>query len=168
MVFAVLLRGLRKKARGREVSMKSLFLIGGAVIIAGLLAGCGHNAIQYGDGIGFDAGINPENWTASFTLRYGKILSAVTRDNVEIEVSGKADANGSTGTEKSGLSSIVTDGTLRVRIGRQINGAAVDAIKAGANADRVIAALAEDRGSQFPEAVVPSSKSDEENPAKQP
>lgn len=121
--------------------MKKLFLIGAAVIAAGLLAGCGHNAIQYGDGIGFDAGINPENWTASFTLRYGKILSAVTRDNVEIEVSGKADANGSTGTEKSGLSSVVTDGTLKVKIGRQINGAAVDLVKAGANADKVVEAL---------------------------
>ena len=121
--------------------MRRLFLIGAAVIAAGLLAGCGHNAIQYGDGIGFDAGINPENWTASFTLRYGKILSAVTRDNVEIEVSGKADANGSTGTEKSGLSSVVTDGTLKVKIGRQINGAAVDLVKAGANADKVVEAL---------------------------
>lgn len=121
--------------------MKNLFLIVAAVIAAGLLAGCGHNAIQYGDGIGFDAGINPENWTASFTLRYGKILSAVTRDNVEIEVSGKADANGSTGTEKSGLSSVVTDGTLKVKIGRQINGAAVDLVKAGANADKVVEAL---------------------------
>jgi len=121
--------------------MKNLFLIGAAVIAACLLAGCGHNAIQYGDGIGFDAGINPENWTASFTLRYGKILSAVTRDNVEIEVSGKADANGSTGTEKSGLSSVVTDGTLKVKIGRQINGAAVDLVKAGANADKVVESL---------------------------
>ena len=121
--------------------MKNLFLIGAGVIAAGLLVGCGHNAINYGDGIGFDAGINPENWTASFTLRYGKILSAVTRDNVEIEVSGKADANGSTGTEKSGLSSVVTDGTLKVKIGRQINGAAVDLVKVGANADKVVEAL---------------------------
>ena len=121
--------------------MKNLFLIVAAVIAAGLLAGCGHNALQYGDGIGFDAGINPENWTASFTLRYGKILSAVTRDNVEIEVSGKADANGATGVEKSGLSSVVTDGNLKVRIGRQINGAAVDLVKAGANADKVVEAL---------------------------
>ena len=125
--------------------MKKLFLIGAAVIAAGLLAGCGHNAIQYGDGIGFDAGVNPENWTASFTLRYGKILSAVTRDNVEIEVSGKADANGSTGTEKSGLSSVVTDGTLKVKIGRQINGAAVDLVKAGANADKVVESLTESK-----------------------
>ena len=62
-----------------------------------LLTGCGHNAIQYGDGIGFDVGINPNNYMLSLNLRYGKILSAVVRDNVKLELSGKADANGMTG-----------------------------------------------------------------------
>jgi hypothetical protein len=36
-----------------------------------LLAGCGHNAITYGDGVGFDFGVNPENFTMSMNLRYG-------------------------------------------------------------------------------------------------
>ena len=121
--------------------MKNLFLVVAAVFAAVILAGCGHNAIQYGDGIGFDAGINPENFTASFNLRYGKILSAVTRDNVEIEVTGKTDANGASGTEKSGNAAVSTDGTLKIKIGRQINGAAVDLVKAGADADKVIDAL---------------------------
>ena len=121
--------------------MRNLFLVGATVLAAGLLAGCGHNAIQYGDGVGFDAGVNPENYTASFNLRYGKILSAVTRDNVEIEVSGKTDANGATGTEKSGSAAVTTDGTLKVKIGRQINGAAVDLVKAGAAPDKVLEAL---------------------------
>ena len=121
--------------------MKNLFLVGVAVFAAVILAGCGHNAIQYGDGIGFDAGVNPENYTASFNLRYGKILSAVTRDNVEIEVTGKTDANGASGTEKSGNAAVSTDGTLKIKIGRQINGAAVDLVKAGADADKVVDAL---------------------------
>lgn len=121
--------------------MKNLFLVGVAVCAAVILAGCGHNAIQYGDGIGFDAGVNPENYTASFNLRYGKILSAVTRDNVEIEVTGKTDANGASGTEKSGNAAVSTDGTLKIKIGRQINGAAVDLVKAGADADKVVDAL---------------------------
>ena len=103
--------------------------------ISVVLAGCGHNAVTYGDGIGFDAGINPENCTASFNLRYGKILSAVTRDNVEIELSGNSSGTG----EKSG--GVKTDGNLKIRIGRQINGAAVDAIKAGADPEKVIKAL---------------------------
>ena len=64
-----------------------------AVIATMSLAGCGHNAITYGDGVGFDFGVNPENFTMSMNLRYGKILSAVVRDNAEIELTGKADAD---------------------------------------------------------------------------
>lgn len=105
------------------------------------LCSCSHNVIQYGDGLGFDCGINPENYTASFNLRYGKILSAVIRDNVEIEVSGKTDANGATGAEKSGSAAVATDGSLKVKIGRQINGAATDLVKAGADPNKVLEAL---------------------------
>lgn len=121
--------------------MRNFLVIGAAALAAGLLAGCGHNAIQYGDGVGFDAGINPENCTLSLNLRYGKIFSAVTRDNVEIELTGKANADGSAGLEKTAQSSVGTDGNLKVKIGRQINGAAVDLVKAGANADKVLQTL---------------------------
>lgn len=120
---------------------KKLFIVGAAIVAAGLLAGCGHNAINYGDGVGFDAGINPENYTLSFNLRYGKILSAVTRDNVEIEMNGSANADGSSGTEKTAASKVATDGSLKVKIGRQLNGAAVDMVKAGANAEKVLESL---------------------------
>lgn len=119
-----------------------LFSVG--VILCLGMCSCGHNCIEYGDGIGFDAGINPENYTASFNLRYGKILSAVTRDNVEIEMTGKADADGAAGTEKSGSTAVTTDGTLKVKIGRQINGAAADLVKAGADPDKVVEALTKD------------------------
>ena len=116
-----------------------------AVCIAMLLTSCGHNSFQYGDGVGFDFGVNPENWTASLTLRYGKILTAVTRDNVEIELSGNANADGSAGMETTARTKIGTDGNLKVRIGRQINGAAVDLVKAGASADKVIESLTENK-----------------------
>ena len=124
--------------------MRNLFLAGAAVFATVFLCSCGHNAIQYGDGLGFDCGINPENYTASFNLRYGKILSAVTRDNVEIEVTGKTDANGTGGVEKSGSAAVATDGSLKVKIGRQINGAAVDLVKAGADPEKVLEALTKD------------------------
>ena len=114
-----------------------------AAMCAALLTGCGHNSIQYGDGVGFDFGINPENWTASLNLRYGKILTAVTRDNVEIELSGNANADSTTGIEKIAATKVGTDGNLKIKIGRQINGAAVDLVKAGANADKVVSALSE-------------------------
>ena len=123
--------------------MRNVLLILAAVCISAMIAGCGHNAVHYGDGIGFDAGINPENWTASFTLRYGKILSTVTRDNVEIELTGNANANTQNGGEKTALTKVGTDGNLKIKIGRQINGAAVDLVKAGADADKVVNALSE-------------------------
>lgn len=69
------------------------------------------------------------------------IITIISRDNVEIEVTGKTDANGASGTEKSGNAAVSTDGTLKIKIGRQINGAAVDLVKAGADADKVIDAL---------------------------
>ena len=116
-----------------------------AAMCAALLTGCGHNSIQYGDGVGFDFGINPENWTASMNLRYGKILTAVTRDNVEIELSGNANADGSAGMETTAKTKIGTDGNLKIRVGRQINGAAVDLVKAGASADKVIESLTENK-----------------------
>ena len=121
--------------------MKNLLVVVAAVFTTVFLCSCGHNAIQYGDGLGFDCGINPENYTTSFNLRYGKILSAVTRDNVEIEVTGKADADGTGGAEKSGSAAVATDGSLKVKIGRQLNGAAADLVKAGADPDKVLEAL---------------------------
>ena len=60
--------------------MRNLTLIVAALAVVVILTGCGHNAIQYGDGVGFDVGINPENCMLSMNLRYGKILSAVTRN----------------------------------------------------------------------------------------
>ena len=123
--------------------MRKIMLGLAAVCIAMLLTSCGHNSFQYGDGVGFDFGVNPENWTASLTLRYGKILTAVTRDNVEIELSGNASADTQTGAEKTALTKVGTDGNLKIRIGRQINGAAVDLVKAGANADKVVETLAD-------------------------
>ena len=123
--------------------MRKLMLAFAAVCLAAMLTGCGHNSIQYGDGVGFDFGINPENWTASMNLRYGKILTAVTRDNVEIELSGNASADTQTGAEKTALSKVGTDGNLKIKIGRQINGAAVDLVKAGASADKVVETLAD-------------------------
>ena len=117
-----------------------------AVIATMLLSGCGHNAITYGDGVGFDAGINPENFTMSFNLRYGKILSAVVRDNAEIELTGKADANGEGGT--TGKAGVATDGNLKIKIGRQINGAAVDLVEAGADVDKVLESLSDPKNTK--------------------
>ena len=132
-----------QKGKGEVSIVRKIYIFIAAVVATAMLTGCGHNAITYGDGIGFDFGVNPENWTASATLRYGKILSAVTRDNVVIELSGNVNADNSTGAEKTASAKVGTDGKLKVKIGRQINGAAVDLVKAGASAEKVVEALTE-------------------------
>ena len=121
--------------------MRNVIVVMAALTVIVILSGCGHNAIQYGDGVGFDMGINPENCMLSMNLRYGKYLSAVTRENVELELTGKAAADGTAGTDKQ--TGVNTDGTLKVKIGRQINGAAVDLVEAGADPNKVIEALKE-------------------------
>ena len=119
--------------------MRKIPVVVVAVIATILLAGCGHNAITYGDCIVFDFGVNPENFTMCMNLRYGKILSAVVRDNTELELTGKADANGEGGS--AGKAGVATDGNLKIKIGRQINGAAVDLVEAGADVDKVLESL---------------------------
>ena len=120
----------------KKFPVRNVLLATVAVGLTMLLCSCGHNAITYGDGVGFDFGVNPENFTMSMNLRYGKILSAVVRDNTEIELTGKADANGEGGT--AGKAGVATDGNLKIKIGRQINGAAVELVEAGADADKVL------------------------------
>lgn len=126
--------------------MRKIYLMMAALAATVILSGCGHNAIQYGDGVGFDVGINPENCMLSMNLRYGKILSAVTRDNVELEMTGKATADGSAVTDQQ--TGMTTDGTLKVKIGRQINGAAVDLVEAGADPNKVMEVLTEPASSK--------------------
>ena len=123
----------------KKFPVRNVLLATVAVGLTMLLCSCGHNAITYGDGVGFDFGVNPENFTMSMNLRYGKILSAVVRDNTEIELTGKADANGK--GDAIGKAGVATDGNLRIKIGRQINGAAVKLVKAGADADKVLEKL---------------------------
>ena len=122
--------------------MKEIFLIVSLALMP-MLSSCAHNAIVYGDGIGLDVGVDPEHFMASFTLRYGKTLTAVTRDNVEIEMAGKADMNGVPSAEKKTDGKVATDGNLRIKIGRQINGYAVDLVEAGADAQKVVDALSD-------------------------
>ena len=80
-----------------------------ALLSALFLCSCGHNFVQYGDGIGIDLGIRPQNGIFSVTLRYGKIMTAAVRDNTEIEFNNT---------------------NFNIKVGKQINGAAVDLEKA--------------------------------------
>ena len=102
------------------------------VLIAGgclLLAGCGHNTISYGDGIMLETTINPESYAFGISFRYGKILTACVRENAEVEMQGAGSGNAGTGKENT--AGATSTGSVKVRIGKQITGYYVDAVKAG-------------------------------------
>lgn len=110
--------------------MKHISIVIGAVILAAvvmLLTGCGHNVVNYSDGIGFETTFRPDSGNFGFVFRYGKILSACVRENSEVEMTGDGKASGS---ESAG--SAAASGSLKIKIGKQITGYYVDALKAGA------------------------------------
>lgn len=114
--------------RKRAVNKVSLILV---IICMLSLVGCSHNSINYSDGIGFETTFRPDSGNFGFTFRYGKILSAVLRENSEIEMNGsnKVDSNRNT--------NVNTDGNVKINIGKQITGYYVDALKAGANQEKL-------------------------------
>lgn len=116
--------------------MKHKLLILAALGASVGLTACGHNAIQFSDGIGFNAGIDPEHMTANFTLRYGKILSVASRDCFELEMNGDA-----TGGSETATASTHTSSGLKIKIGRQVNGYTRDLIEAGATEGQIRALL---------------------------
>jgi hypothetical protein len=94
--------------------------------VACVLCGCSHNAVTFSDGIGFETTMRPDTGNFGVTFRYGKIFSAVVRENTEVEMTGEAttDTNSSTAAN--------VDGSVKLKVGKQITGYYVDAIKAGA------------------------------------
>lgn len=96
------------------------------------LCGCGHNAIVFDKGLGFRAGFDPEHLSADVRFVYGEALTLAVRDNIELEW--VSDAEG--GQEQSSADA-KTASKLKIRIGRQANGATRDIIEAGATADQL-------------------------------
>ena len=90
-----------------------------------LLAGCGHNIITYGDGIGPETTFRPDNGNFGVVLRYGKVLTATVRENTTVEMSGEGQ-----GGEAEGKAAASSSASLKIATGRQTNGYTVDAIRA--------------------------------------
>lgn len=110
------------------VALISTFLIAG--LFAMLVGGCSHNVITYSDGVGFETTFRPDSGNFGFVFRYGKILNATVRENTEITMTGNGTGSGSPGTGATGSAS--SSGAVKVKIGPQVTGYYVDAIKAGA------------------------------------
>jgi len=107
-----------------------------AELAAAMICGCGHNAIQFSKGLSFDAGFDPEHFSARVNIGYGEILSVAARDNLEVEL-----LTGVEGGQEQATASTKTDSKLRIKIGRQVNGYACELVEAGANADQIRALL---------------------------
>jgi hypothetical protein len=108
-----------------------------AALAVTLLTGCGHNAIVFDKGFGFHAGVDPEHFSADVRFVYGEALTLATRDNLELEL--VSDVEG--GQEQS-TADVKTGSKLRIKIGRQVNGAARDLVEAGATAEQIHELLA--------------------------
>jgi len=109
--------------------MRPFLLIGAALaaLTAMLcLAGCGHNIVTYGDGIGLETTFRPDNGNFGVVLRYGKVLTATVRENTTVEMQGE----GSGGGEAEGKAAASSSASLKIETGHQANGYTVDAIRA--------------------------------------
>lgn len=107
--------------------MKNVCFVIGSIAFACFVSGCSHNAVNYSDGIGFETTIRPDSGNFGITFRYGKILSAILRENSSVEMAG-AGKGGNTGDNSASAES---NGSVKIKIGNQITGYYVDAIKAG-------------------------------------
>lgn len=107
-----------------------------AALFVALLTGCGHNAIVFDKGFGFHAGVDPEHFSADVRFAYGEALTLATRDMVELELTSDVE-----GGQEQSAADVRTGSKLRIRIGRQVNGAARDLIEAGATAEQIQAML---------------------------
>ena len=127
---------MSKEAKNEIIFWGStIFFIVCASFLMVLLTGCGHNTVSYGDGIMLETTLNPEAYAFGISFRYGKILTACVRENAELEMQGAGTGEAGTGTDKSAATGAKSTGGVKFKIGRQITGYYVDALKAGAKSE---------------------------------
>jgi len=115
---------------------KAVLLLFGLLVLV-LVAGCGHNTVSYGDGVMLETTVNPESYAFGVSFRYGKILTACVRENAEVEMQGAGSGSAGTGGETGNAAGASGTGTVKLRIGKQITGYYVDALKAGASREEL-------------------------------
>ena len=116
--------------------MKRLFFFlctaGASAALLVPLCGCGHNAVVFGKGFGFRAGLDPEHLSADFSIIYGEQLTLAGRDNIQIKL--KTDVSGGSETAAASTSA---DSILEISIGQQVNGYFVEALQSGATPEHI-------------------------------
>ena len=118
----------------RKFLYDGLAPVGFFIIVAGvlclLLSSCGHNVITLSKGFGFETTMRPDSGNFGVVRRYGEILSVCVRENSKISMSSDSGVSGEN-KEVADKESITID------IGKQITGYTVDAIKAGADVEKL-------------------------------
>ncbi len=102
-----------------------------ALVLFLFLSGCSHNVISYSDGIGIETSFRPDTGNFGISLRYGKILSVAARENTEVVMTGSGEGTVSESADAR------KDSKLRIKIGPQITGYYVDALKTGTAAEQL-------------------------------
>ena len=113
-------------------TIRPILSVAAAASLLGALCSCGHNAVTFGKGVGFEAGFDPEHMTGRVELLYGEMLNVAARDNLEITL--ETDVEGG---QETAAASAKTGTALRIKVGPQVNGYFVDAVSAGATADQI-------------------------------
>lgn len=129
-------RGKQEEFKERK-TYKVPGVVTAALLACLILAGCGHNTVSYGDGVMLETTINPESYAFGVSFRYGKILTACVRENAEVEMQGAGSGNAGTGGETGNATGATSTGAVKLKIGRQITGYYVDALKAGATREEL-------------------------------
>lgn len=128
-------------------------LIVAAAALLCTLTACGHNAVVFGKGFGFRAGLDPEHMSADFSIIYGEQLTLAARDNITVKL--KTDVSGGTGTAAADTTA---DSILEISIGPQVNGYFVESVEAGATADQIRALHSLPADPSSPVSTVPPSE----------
>lgn len=102
-----------------------------ALFVACMITGCSHNAVTYSKGLGFETTIRPDTGNFGLTLRYGDVLTAVMRENSELELQSPSEVDVGTSAAAS------TSTQLKFKVGKQITGYYVDAIEAGVSPEEL-------------------------------
>ena len=109
--------------------MKKTLIVTAVLPVLFFLCGCGHNTVCYGDGLMLETTFNPETYAFGVCFRYGKILTVCLRENAEVEMEGAGSGTAGTAPKTAGAESA---GSVKIKIGPQITGYYVDAVRAGA------------------------------------
>lgn len=91
-----------------------------------LLTGCGHNAVQYSDGIGLEIGFIPDQYQVAVNFRYGKILSAVVKEKAEVTLESTGGLVTDNATPSAANADTKATTRLTLKTGDQVTGYVVD------------------------------------------